>query len=129
MQGLGACGRMRFMDQPEIQKRTYDFSLRIIKLCRALDEDRIGRILLSQLLRAGTAIGANVEEGQGAQSKKDFISKMSIARKEAFETHYWLRLLRDSHILPEPRMTRIIDECAQIGKVLSAIVLSAKQKP
>jgi len=83
--------------------------------------------MLAQLLRSGTAIGANVEEAQGAQSRKDFISKMSIARKEALEAHYWLRLVRDSRMLPDARMSAIIDEADEICKVLSAIVLSAKR--
>jgi len=115
------------MEGQDIRERTYDFALRIIRLCRALGEDRVGRILLGQLLRSGTPIGANLEEAQAGQSKKDFIAKASIARKEAFETRYWLRLLGDSGVLPQERMAEITDECNQIAKVLSAIVLSAKR--
>ncbi len=117
------------MQDRDIRERTYQFSIRIVRLCQALDEDRIGRVLMSQILRAGTGIGANLEEGQAAQSKKDFISKVSIARKEAFEAHYWLRLLRGCGLIPEDRMADIIDECEEIAKVLSAIVLSAKKNP
>lgn len=110
-----------------IAKRTYEFSLRIIRLCQAMDEDRIGRILVSQVLRSGTSIGANTHEAQGGQSKKDFIAKMSIARKEAMETSYWLCLIRDSDLQPAERMAEIIDECDQIAKIISAIILSAKR--
>ncbi|MCK4373821.1 MAG: four helix bundle protein [Candidatus Brocadiae bacterium] len=117
------------MKEADVRKRAYDFALRIVRMCRALHEDRIGRILLSQLLRAGTAIGANIEEAQAGQSKKDFTHKMGIARKEAFETRYWLRLLKDSKVLPESRMADIIEESDEICKMLSAIVLSAKQQP
>lgn len=78
--------RTKSVAGPDIQQRTYDFALRVLKLCRTLQDDRIGGVLLNQLLRSGTAIGANVEEAQGGQSKKDFVSKMSIARKEAYET-------------------------------------------
>jgi four helix bundle protein len=75
-------------ENPDIRARMYQFSLRIIKLCRALGNDNVGRVLFNQLLRSGTSIGANVEEAKAGQSKKDFVAKMSIARKEAVETHY-----------------------------------------
>ena len=110
-----------------IRERTYAFSLRIINLCKALDDNRIGRVLFNQLLRSGTSIGANVEEAQGDQSKKDFLAKLSIARKEARETHYWLRLLRDSGTLPKEKMSEIIDECEQITKILTSIILSTQE--
>jgi len=113
---------------PDIRSRTYEFALRILRLCRQLHADPMGRILMSQLLRAGTAVGANVEEAQGGQSKRDFISKMSIARKEAMETHYWLRLLTDSGVLAPDLTHDVMNECDQIIRVLSAIILSAKRK-
>ncbi len=111
----------------DIRERTYTFSLRIINLCKALNEDRIGRVLFNQLLRSGTSIGANVEEAQGGQSKKDFLAKFFIARKEARETHYWLRLLRDSGTLPKEKMSEIIDECEQITRILTSIILSTQE--
>jgi four helix bundle protein len=115
------------MADRDINQRTYDFSLRVIRLCRAMDEDRIGRIIVSQVLRSGTSIGANVREAQGGQSKKDFIAKMSIARKEAMESGYWLCLIRDSNLQSAERMSEIIDEAEQIAKIISAIILSAKR--
>jgi four helix bundle protein len=78
-----------------IQKKSYSFALRIIALYRNLCKAN-EFVLSEQLLRTATSIGANVEEAQAGQSKADFISKMSIASKEARETYYWLRLLRDS---------------------------------
>ena len=78
-----------------IQKKSYDFALTIIALYRNLVKGN-EFVLSKQLLRSGTSIGANVEEAQAGQSRADFISKMSIASKEARETCYWLRLLRDS---------------------------------
>jgi four helix bundle protein len=75
-------------EKPDIAKRSFQYALRIIKLYRELEKDRVGRILGKQLLRSGTSIGANVHEAQGAQSKADFITKMSIAHKEAYETSY-----------------------------------------
>lgn len=119
--------RTKSVEGPDIQQRTYDFALRVLKLCRALQDDRIGGVLLNQLLRPGTAIGANVEEAQGGQSKKDFVSKMSIARKEAYETYYWLRLVTDSGLIRETRTAEIIDECHQICRIISAIIISARK--
>jgi four helix bundle protein len=80
----------------DIGDRTFLFALRIVKLCMRLSEKPgVGRTLGNQLLRAGTSIGANVEEGRAAQSRADFISKNNIALKEARETRYWLRLFRN----------------------------------
>jgi four helix bundle protein len=78
----------------DLPQRTFEFAQRVVKLCQVLGvTPGVGRTLANQLLRSGTAIGANVEEGQAAQSRADFLSKLSIACKEARETHYWLRLL------------------------------------
>jgi len=75
----------------DICERTFDFAVRIVRLCRFLDEQPgVGRTLAGQLLCNGTSIGASVEEAQGRQSKADFLSKISIACKEARETLYWL---------------------------------------
>lgn len=113
---------------PDIRKRSYDFALRILRLRRELTKDRTGRLIASQLLRSGTSIGANVEEAQGGQSRKGFAAKMSIARKEALETGYWLRLLRDSESLPAARLSDLIDECEQIQRMLTSIVKTSKER-
>jgi four helix bundle protein len=76
-------------DQPDIQERTFAFAVRIVKLCRHLDEQPgVSRTLGRQLLRAGTSVCANMEEAQAGESKADFIHKCAIALKEARETHY-----------------------------------------
>ena len=80
------------MNQNVIQEKSYRFALEIVELYRSLLKSGVERILIQQLLRSGTSIGANVEEALGGQSKKDFIAKMSIYYKEARETKYWLRL-------------------------------------
>lgn len=80
--------------------------------------------LASQLWRAGTSIGANVEETQAAQSRADFRSKMSIAAKEARETHYWLRLTRDGNLLPIAAVDPLIEEIKSIKRILTSIVKS-----
>lgn len=71
----------------------------MVKLYQYLSEEKKEFVLSKQVLRSGTSIGANIEEANQAQSKADFIHKLSIANKEAFETNYWLRLLRDSNLL------------------------------
>jgi four helix bundle protein len=81
-----------------------------------------------QLLKCGTSIGANIEEALAGQSKKDFLSKMSIASKEARETNYWLRLLRDSDILDERQSTSILEESEELIKLLTSIVKTVGQE-
>jgi len=84
--------------------------------------------MAGQLLRCGTSIGANIEEALAGQSKKDFLSKMSIASKEARETNYWLRLLRDSDILDERQSTSILEESEELIKLLTSIVKTVGQE-
>jgi four helix bundle protein len=79
-----------------IKEKTYDFALAIIKLYKFLNFEKKEFVLSKQILRSGTSIGANIEEAQAAQSRKDFLNKLCIASKEARETLYWLRLLNDS---------------------------------
>ena len=79
-----------------------------------------------QLLRSGTSIGANVAESQQGQSRADFISKLSIALKEAYETDYWLRLLYATEYLSEKEFVSIIKDCQEIEKMLTAIIKSSK---
>jgi len=84
----------------DLCERTFQFALIIVNLCQVLSKKPgVEQILAKQLLRSGTSVGANIEEGQAAQSKPDFVSKYSIARKEARETKYWLRLLAESNEL------------------------------
>jgi four helix bundle protein len=80
------------------------------------------------LLKAGTSVGANTEEAHAAQRKPDFISKNSIALKEARETHYWLRLLIAAKVLSEDRLTGLLDEAEEIKRILGSIVVSAKRR-
>jgi four helix bundle protein len=113
----------------DIRERTFQFALRIIKLCTELNKrPGVCRDISRQLLKAGTSVGANTEEAQAAQSKPDFISKNSIALKEARETHYWLRLLIAAKVLPEERLTGLRDEADEIKRILGSIVVSAKRR-
>jgi len=112
------------MKENLIVDMTYKFALDIMSFSKALREMKEFE-LASQLWRAGTSIGANVEEAQAAQSRADFRSKMSIAAKEARETHYWLRLARDSRVSPESEAQTMIDKIASIRKILTSIVKSS----
>ena len=103
--------------------RTFEFAKRIVKLCQVLDHDSgVGRTLGRQLIRSGTSIGANVEEGQASQSRADFCSKYSIACKEARETHYWLRLLAETETLKSEQLAPITQECNELIAILTSIV-------
>ena len=83
--------------------------------------------MTKQLLRSGTSIGANITEAQQAQSKSDFVHKMSIALKEAAETNYWLRLLHATDYLSDKAMKSMIMDCSELEKMLTAIIKSAKE--
>ena len=108
-------------DNP-IQTKSYAFALRVVKLYRFLCEEQKEFVLSKQLLRAGTSIGANVEEAIGGQSDKDFKSKLSIAYKEARESKYWIRLLRDSGYLNEPQAESLLNDIEEILKICGSIL-------
>lgn len=112
----------------DIVVRTFDFAVLIVRLCVKLDErPGVGRVLMSQILRAGTSVPANVEEAQAAQSKADFVSKMSIALKEARETHLRLRLLAPAQVIPVDELKPLIQEADEIKRVIGAIIVSTKR--
>jgi len=109
--------------------RSFLFAVRIVKLCQFLEkQDRVSRTLANQLLRSGTSIGANVEEAQAGQSKADFVAKMSISRKEARETHYWLRLLKTAELVPEEQLSEILLESEEIVRIITAIVKTSQTR-
>jgi four helix bundle protein len=116
--------------KPEIIKRTYNFSLKVLNLCDIVNErPGIGWALSRQLLRAATSVGANVEEAQAGQSRADFINKYAIALKEARETAYWLRLLRDSQKFPtlEDEIRVLLDEAGELARVIGVIVVNSRR--
>jgi four helix bundle protein len=108
-----------------ILEKSYAFALKVVRLAGLVREQR-EYDLASQLWRAGTSIGANVEEAQAAQSRADFRSKMAIAAKEARETHYWLRLTMDGMILTEDHVNPLIEDIESIKRILTSIVKSAE---
>jgi four helix bundle protein len=111
----------------DITDRTFAFALRVVKLCRSLEEGRmVHRALVNQLIRAGTSVGANVEEAQSGQSRADFLSKISIACKEAREAHYWLRLIAASDDSLVKRMSDVIQEANELVSILTSIIKNTK---
>lgn len=108
-----------------IQEKNYGFALKVVRLSKNL-QGSTEYILSKQLLRSGTSIGANVEEALAGQSRKDFISKMSIALKESRETRYWLRLLQDSKVVDLDYSIHIRD-VDEIIRILSSIVKTTKE--
>ena len=102
------------------------FAVRIVHLYRNLGEDKKEFVLSKQLLRSGTSIGANVKEAQRAQSKKDFITKMNIASKEASETEYWTELLYETGYLSQAEFQSIHDDCSEIIRLLVSIVKTSQ---
>lgn len=109
-----------------ILTKTYNFGLRILKLYLHLRKRRVDAGLCSQLLDSGTSVGANAEEAVGGSSRKDFINKLQISYREARETRYWLRLLRDSELLEKKLAESFISDCEEIIKILTAILNSSK---
>ena len=111
----------------DIQERTFEFAKRVVKLHQYLYElGGTERVLAGQILRSGTSIGANMEEANAGQSKPDFITKCSIALKEARETLYWLRLLVECNLVSSERLTSLISEADEIVAILTTIVKNAR---
>jgi len=109
------------MAESIVRQKSYDFALTIIKVCKHLKENQHFEIA-QQLLRSGTSIGANVEEALAGQSRKDFFAKMSIASKEARESKYWLRLLKDSGISDTNEVQELLEKSDELVKILTSIV-------
>jgi len=107
-----------------IEKKSYAFAINVVNAYKKL-EGRGEYVLSKQLLRSGTSIGANVMEGLRAQSRKDFVSKMNIALKEANESEYWIRLLMDTGYLNKVDNQSLLIECKEICRILSSIVKTA----
>lgn len=115
-------------DENVIADKSFKFALRIIKLFQYLKHKKVERDLCLQLLNSGTSVGANIEEAVGGSSKKDFIHKLEIAYREARETRYWLRLLKESDLLDAKLALSLINDCEEILKILTAILNSSKGK-
>ncbi len=104
-----------------IKEKSYSFALKIIDVYKYLIFEKKEYVLSKQLLKSGTSIGANVEEALGGQSRKDFFSKMMIAYKEARESHYWLRLIKDSNLMENNVVELYLNDCNELLKIMGSI--------
>jgi four helix bundle protein len=112
----------------DIHERIYQFVIRVINLVKKLPKNQENLILINQITRSSTSMGANDQEADGTDSKKDFISKYTIVRKEGKETYYWLRIIADTNPTFKPRMEGLMQENKEIIKIVSTIILNTKKK-
>lgn len=108
--------------------KSYAFARRCVRLYRYLCEEKKEYILSKQMLRSGTSIGANIVEGQYGQTKMDFASKLSIARKEAAETEFWLKLLGDEDYITKSQAESMLTDCRELIKLLQSITKTLYNK-
>ncbi len=102
------------------------FAVDIVNLCTDIKEHRKSNVLLNQVLRSGTSIGANIHEANYASSKADFINKFQIALKECYETDYWLGLFKETNIITPDEYNDLFSQCSKIRKLLIASITTAK---
>lgn len=114
---------------PDIEKRTFNFSVLLLSSLRGVPQNPATNVILNQLMRSGTSIGANVTEGRASASKKDFINFHSHALKSARETIYWLRLLQTVPVSEQNLQTYapLIQEVTEISKVIGKIIISCRK--
>ena len=103
------------------------FAVDIVNLYTEIKENRKSNVLLNQILRSGTSIGANIHEANYAASKADFINKFQIALKECYETEFWLGLFKDTRIITEDEYNDLFAKCSKIRKLLIASITTAKE--
>lgn len=124
----GFCLEVAVLGESVLKTKSFAFALRIVEITRELAEQKSEYVVSRQVLKSGTSIGANIEEANQAESTSDFIHKLSIANKEAFETHYWLRLMRDSGLIDADRANDLIANCQELQKMLTASIKTSKSR-
>ncbi|VBB44593.1 conserved hypothetical protein [uncultured Paludibacter sp.] len=110
-----------------LSDKSFDFAIKVVKVCKYLNEEKKENILSKQLLRSGTAIGALISEGRYAESKLDFIHKYGIAQKECCETEYWIKLMFKCEYLSQKEYESLINDTTELLKMLTASILTAKK--
>ena len=114
------------MKENHLVELSKQFAVDIINLCTDIRENRKSNVLLNQLLRSGTSIGANIHEANYASSKADFINKFQIALKECYEADYWLELFKETNMITNDEYLDLYSKCSKIRKLLTASVTTAK---
>jgi four helix bundle protein len=112
----------------QLSDRLLDFAIEVIKITDALPNTVAGRHVGGQLVRAGTSCGSNYEEACGAESRSDFVHKMSIVLKELKESRFWLRLISRMEMLPSDRIEPVLNECQQLCAIVAKSILTAKRR-
>jgi four helix bundle protein len=116
----------------DIHDRLLSFGIRIVKLCRILAKNLDNRVIADQLIRAGTSVGANMQEADAASSKKDFINKVNIAKKEIQETNYWIKIIKGSGMINNidnvNELDQLLNESEELKRIIGAILFRAKEK-
>ena len=110
----------------DIRERTFQFAVRVIRAARKLPRDTTAQVIVRQLVKSATSVGANAEEADGSESRRDFIHKTSISRKEAFESRYWLRIVRAT-MLDSDELVALEQESDELARILSAMVANSKR--
>ncbi len=111
-----------------IPDRTFEFGVKVIRLSSKLPKNSLGFAISNQIIRSGTSVGANVEEAQNSSTKKEFTRTITIALKEARETYYWIRLIKESKIIISDDLETVANENLEIIKILTTSVKKAKNK-
>ena len=112
----------------DLAERLLNFAVRVGKAVNALPATRLGRHVAAQLIRSGTSAGPNYEEGCAAESRADFVHKLSICLKELRESRFWIRLMVKSELLPTKKLADLEDECTQLCKIFAQSLVTAKKK-
>ncbi|MFA7273209.1 MAG: four helix bundle protein [Crocinitomicaceae bacterium] len=115
------------MKENIILTKTYDFAVKIVLLSQEIRNEKREFSIADQILRSGTSIGANMEEAMGGQSAKDFFAKLTISYKEARETKYWLRLLKDTNIITLERQKTLYNDIEEILRIIGSIQKTHRQ--
>jgi four helix bundle protein len=121
--------KMVFMKENIIRTKSYVFALDIVKFSRVLIEARREYIMSKQLIKSGTSVGANVREALQAESRDDFIHKLSISLKEAHESQFWICLIRDSGYATKEETQHIFAQANEVIALLTSIIKSTKKNP
>ena len=113
-------------DKNVIRRKSFDFAVRVVKLCQFVSKTHHESVLTRQLLKSGTSIGANIRESNNAESGADFIHKVGIAQKECDETLYWLELMKATGYLTENEFDSVVKDCNELMKIIRSIILTRK---
>src|SRR5690349_8411413 len=115
-------------NRADLEERLLDFSVRVGKVVDALPDTRMGRHIAGQLVRCGTSPGPNYAEACGAESRKDFIHKLGVTFKELRESRHWIRLIIKGELLPEMKMSALLDEVEQLMRIVAKSLITAKRR-